>query len=232
MMYNLCMNLVLNKAVPAQVSVLHQSFMWMFVGLIITGFSSLFVASNPQLIHALYSNALFYYGLIFAELGLVLFLSMRIQTLSFGAALTSFLAYSILNGITLSSIFLLYASVSIASVFFITALVFGIMAFYGYTTNKDLTSIGNLAIMALIGIIIASVVNIFLRNSAFSYLLSYFSILIFIGLTAYDTQKIKNMSTANSIESGNQGIFGALTLYLDFINIFLNLLRVLGKRRN
>ncbi len=213
-----------------QIETIHQAFTWMFFGLMVTGLSALYVASNQVLITTLYSNSILFYGLIIAELALVFFLSLRITALSFGTALTSYLAYSVLNGITLSAIFLVYTSASIASVFFISALIFGVMAFYGYVTKSDLTSIGNLALMALIGVILASVVNIFLKNNTVSYVLSYITIFIFVGLTAYDTQKIKNLSTNGN--SNNLGILGALTLYLDFINIFLSLLRILGRRRD
>jgi FtsH-binding integral membrane protein len=213
-----------------QVNAMHQSFLWMCIGLILTAFSSVFIAGSPALIATIYGNSLVFYGLIIAELALVFFLSLRITHLSFGAALLSFLVYAVLNGVTLASIFLVYTGTSIASTFFISALVFGVMAVYGYTTKRDLTTIGNLAFMGLIGIILASLVNFFLKNDTFSYVLSYLAVAIFIGLTAYDTQKIKQM--AQNSESQNIGIIGALTLYLDFINIFLNLLRILGKRRN
>ncbi len=217
------------KSIPAEISLINQSFAWMFVGLCVTGLSSIVVASTPALIDALFSNSILFFGLMLAELALVFFLSLRINKMSYEAAVASFVGYAFLNGLTLSSIFLLYTSTSVASTFFITAAVFGTMAVFGYTTKKDLTTVGNLAIMALIGVIIASVVNIFLRNSGFSYILSYLTIAIFIGLTAYDTQKIKNMSgQANK----NLGVLGALMLYLDFVNIFINLLRIFGRRRN
>jgi FtsH-binding integral membrane protein len=213
----------------AQVSILNQSFAWMFVGLVLTALSSLFVASNPPLINGLMSNPILFYGLIFAELGLVFYLSLRITKMSFGAAIASFVGYAILNGVTLASIFLAYTATSIASVFFISALVFGGMALYGYTTKKDLTAIGSLALMALIGVIIATIVNIFLKSTALNYVLSYLTVVIFIGLTAYDTQKLKNMHSTSM--SQNLGVLGALMLYLDFINIFLSLLRIFGRSR-
>ena len=217
------------KSVPLEISIINQSFAWMFVGLVVTGLSAIFVASSPALINALYTNSILFFGLMIAELGLVFFLSLRINKMSYEAAVASFVSYSFLNGLTLSSIFLLYTSTSVASVFFITALVFGTMAVYGYTTKKDLTTIGSLAFMGLIGVILASIVNIFLRNSGFNYILSYLTIAIFIGLTAYDTQKIKNIS-GNA--SKNLGVLGALMLYLDFVNIFINLLRIFGRRRS
>jgi FtsH-binding integral membrane protein len=199
----------------------------MFVGLMVSGIASLVIASHQVLMTTIYANSLLFFGLIIAELALVFFLSLRIQAMSFGTALVSFLVYAVLNGITLSSIFLLYTSTSVATTFLTTALVFGAMALYGYTTKRDLTTIGNLAVMALIGLILASVVNLFLNSSAVSYVLSYLSIVIFVGLTAYDTQKLKNLEG-----SENLGILGALMLYLDFINIFLNLLRIMGRRKD
>lgn len=225
------MQLAINRDISVtHINVINQSFLWMFIGLITTGVASLIVVSNQTLVAAIYSNSIVFFGLIIAELALVFFLSLRITKISFGTAVMSFCVYSLLNGVTLASIFLIYTATSIASTFFITALVFGVMAFYGYTTKRDLTSIGNLAFMGLIGVIIASVVNMFLKNNMFSYILSYLSIAIFIGLTAYDTQKIKQMESEVDIK--NLGVLGALMLYLDFINIFLNLLRILGRRRD
>ena len=225
------MQVTLNQEITAtNVSIIHQSFLWMCIGLSITAFSSLLVASNQTLVNAISANSLVFFGLIIAELALVFFLSVRITKISFETALVSFLAYSLLNGVTLSAIFLLYTGASIVSTFFVSAGAFGIMALYGYTTKKDLTTIGNLALMALFGIILASIVNIFLHNDAFGFVLSCIAVIIFIGLTAYDTQKIKQL--AYTSRSANFGIVGALTLYLDFINIFLNLLRIMGRRRD
>jgi FtsH-binding integral membrane protein len=149
-------------------------------------------------------------------------------------AIGLFLLYSALNGLTMSIIFLIYTSASIASTFFITAGTFGVMSAYGYFTKKDLTSIGNIAFMGLIGIIIASIVNIFLQSSMLYWLVTYAGVLVFVGLTAYDTQKIKKMSLEMDIESeeGSKGaIMGALALYLDFINMFIFLLRIFGQRK-
>jgi FtsH-binding integral membrane protein len=202
---------------------------WMCVGLVITAFSAFFISSSPTLVNDLDSNGLIFFGLIALELILVWILGRKILTMPFEEAVAAFLLYSFLNGLTLSSIFLIYTNTSIVATFFITAALFGLMAFYGYTTGRDLTAIGSLAFMALIGLIIASVVNIFLKSDAFSYVLSYLSIVIFIGLTAYDTQKIKHLG--DNSYSQNLGVLGALTLYLDFINIFLDILRIFGKSR-
>lgn len=213
-----------------QVNVINQAFIWMCVGLAASTVSSLFVATSPGLLKLIYGNMIVFYGLIIGELALVFFLNLRISKMSFGAALMGFLAYSVLNGATISAIFLIYTGVSIITTFGAAAALFGAMAVYGYSTQRDLTKIGNLAIMALIGVIIASVVNIFLKSDSFSYILSYIAIAVFVALTAYDTQKLKQMSSMSG--STNLGILGALMLYLDFINIFLNLLRILGRRRD
>ncbi len=202
----------------------------MFVGLLCTGIVSLMVAANTALVNLIFSNMIVFFGLLLAELALVFFVSARIQKMSFGAAVTCFLLYSLLNGVTLSMIFLIYTSNSVAVTFLVSSLLFGVMALYGITTKRDLTSFGNLAIMALIGVILASVVNFFLKSDTFSYIISILAVAIFIGLTAYDTQKIKRLAENGASE--NMGILGALTLYLDFINLFLNLLRLLGRRRD
>ena len=222
--------MALDKISSTSVSTVNQSMGWMCVGLLITAFSALFVSSSSRLVNDLYSNGLIFFGLITLELVLVVVLSTKVITMPFEEAIATFLLYSFLNGLTLSSIFLAYTSTSIVATFFVTAALFGVMAFYGYTTGRDLTAVGNLAFMALIGLIIASVVNFFLRSNTFSYVLSYLSIIIFIGLTAYDTQKIKQIG--ENSDSRNLGILGALTLYLDFINIFLDILRLFGKARN
>lgn len=202
----------------------------MFVGLLCTGIVSLLVAGNQAIVNLIYSNMLIFFGLILAELALVFFVSARIQKMSFGAAVSSFLLYSFLNGITLSLIFLIYTANSIAVTFLIASLLFGVMALYGITTKRDLTSVGSLAFMGLIGVILASVMNFFLRSDTFSYVISFIAVAVFIGLTAYDTQKIKRM--AENGANDNMGILGALTLYLDFINLFLHLLRLLGRHRD
>ena len=202
----------------------------MFVGLMCTGVMSFVIASNAAFVNLIFSNMLVFFGLILVELGLVFFLSARIQRISYGTALVCFLLYSLLNGVTLWAIFLIYTANSVAVTFLITGVLFGVMALYGFTTKRDLTSIGNLALMALIGVILVSVVNLFLQSDTLTYVISFVAIAIFIGLTAYDTQKIKRMAENGASE--NMGILGALTLYLDFINLFLNLLRLLGKRSN
>jgi FtsH-binding integral membrane protein len=221
--------MALNRTSSVAINTINQSMGWMCVGLVITAFSAFFISSSSMLVSDINENGLIFFGLIGLELVLILILSSKILTMPFEEAVAAFLLYSFLNGLTLSSIFLIYTNTSIVATFFITAALFGVMAFYGYITGRDLTAVGSLAFMALIGLIIASVVNLFLKSSAFSYILSYLSIVIFIGLTAYDTQKIKRLGYNSN--SQNLGILGALTLYLDFINIFLDILRLFGKSR-
>ena len=213
---------------------MRKVYVWMTLALVITGFTAYFVATNPTALSLIYSNQLVFWALIIAELGLVIGLSAAINRLSLTTATLMFVLYSVVNGVTMASIFLVYTLSSIASVFFITAATFGAMALYGYFTKKDLTSWGRFLFMALIGIIIASVVNIFVGSSGLSLIVSYIGVLVFVGLTAYDSQKIKEMlSTAANQGEGMQklALLGALTLYLDFINLFLHLLRILGSSR-
>ncbi len=217
---------------------MNKVYAWMSGALLITGFVAWWAATTPAFLQLLYPpqggvNKLLFYGLIGAELGLVFWLSSRIQSMTSERASLLFVVYAVLNGLTLSTIFLVYTAASISSVFFITAGTFGAMSFYGYTTKKDLTSWGNLLFMALIGLIIATVVNFFLKSSMLYYILNYVGVLIFVGLTAYDTQKVKRMAVqVNSEEEAKKGaIMGALTLYLDFVNLFIYLLRLFGDRR-
>lgn len=217
---------------------MNKVYAWMSGALLITAFVAWWAATTPAFLEILYPpqggiNKLLFYGLIGAELGLVVWLSARIQSMTAERASLLFILYSVLNGLTMSTIFLLYTSASISTTFFITAGTFGTMSFYGYTTKKDLTSWGNLLFMGLIGLIIATVVNMFLQSSVMAYILNYVGVLVFVGLTAYDTQKIKRMAgQMNSEEDAKKGaIMGALTLYLDFINLFLYLLRLFGDRK-
>ena len=172
-------------------------------------------------------------ALVVAELALVIYLSARIARMSFASAMVSFLAYSFLNGLTLSVVFLAYTKSSIASTFFVTAGTFAAMSLYGYFTKKDLSSWGNLFFMALIGLIIATIVNVFWANTTLYWITTYAGVLIFVGLTAYDTNRIKQMLANQEVNEGTQklALLGALTLYLDFINMFLYLLRIFGDRR-
>jgi hypothetical protein len=210
-------------------------YAWMSMALMITALVAAYVASSPEMIRAIFGNRVLFYVLIFGELGLVMFLSAALNRMSAMTATILFIAYSAVNGLTLSVIFLVYTAGSIGTTFLVTAGTFGAMSIYGYTTKRDLTSMGNLLFMALIGFVIASVVNIFLQSTVFYWVCTYIGILIFVGLTAYDTQKLKEMSaegfeTSEGMRKG--AIMGALALYLDFINLFLLLLRLFGNRRN
>jgi len=228
-----------NSIALSQIEIEQRSFItkvywWMSSALLITGLVALYTASTPALINTIISNNILFFGLIIGEIGLVVYISRSIGKMSAQTATFAFIGYSVLNGLTLSVIFLIYTATSIASTFFITAGTFGIMSIYGYFTKRDLTSIGGLLTMALIGVIIAMVVNMFLNSDSLSFIISIIGVLVFVGLTAYDTQKIKKMS--GTIEDGTEmatkaAIMGALALYLDFINLFLFFLRLVGNRR-
>jgi inner membrane protein ybhL len=205
---------------------------WMMLALAVSGIAA-FVTANTSLVRVIYGNPIVPLALVVVELILVGVLSLRIRSMSFGTAVGTFIAYSLVNGLTLASIFLVYASSSIAQVFFVSALMFGGMSLYGMKTKSDLRSAGRYLFMALIGIIIASLVNVFLRSSGLDWLISIIAVVVFTGLTAYDTQKLMTISVYSdgSDNFKKVAVIGALQLYLDFINIFLSLLRLFGKRR-
>jgi len=210
---------------------------WMVLGLVITGFIAFYVAQSEFFTRLIYGNPLVFWGLIIAELVLVFSISGRIDRMSGQTATGLFLLYSALNGATLSFVFMAYSGASITRVFFITAGTFAASSIYGMTTKRDLTSFGSFLFMGLVGIIIASVVNLFIRSSAMTMLISYIGVLVFVGLTAYDTQRIKDMALSRpaNLEADVQrkgAILGALALYLDFINLFLMLLRIFGGGRD
>ena len=220
----------------AVATLMRNMYAWMAIALTITGFTAFAVANSYSLIYAIATNSILFYGLIFAELGLVYFLSSRIFRMSFATAGLLFAVYSIINGVTLSLIFLIYELGSIVSTFFITAGTFGAMAVVGSFLKKDLSIIGRFALMALIGLIIAGVVNIFMRSEGFSFIIAIIGVLVFTALTAYDAQKMKNLIAENGYEVNENtqklALIGALELYLDFVNLFLYLLRLLGSRRD
>lgn len=229
-------NLIGNYASKAAQSTLLRSvYVWMTLALIITGFVSMYVAQSYQLVSFIFGNRLALWGMLIAELAVVFYLSARINSISFTKATVMFIIYSILNGATLASIFLVYTMSSIASTFFVAAGTFGVMALYGYVTKSDLTRIGNICLMALIGLIIATLVSMFWQDSMLQMIITYVGVILFVGLTAYDSQKIKRLLTADGIEVTEEtqkiALLGALTLYLDFINLFLYLLRLLGDRK-
>ncbi|MEN9933893.1 MAG: inner membrane protein YbhL [Chloroflexota bacterium] len=214
--------------------VMNQVYAWMTAGLLVTGAVASFVASSDALTALIFGNPIMFFGLFIVQIVMVLGLSAGISRLSPAVATTIFVAYAALNGLTLSAIFLAYTTASIASTFFITAGTFGAMSLYGYTTKRDLTGVGNIAFMALIGLLIASVVNIFMRSEGLYWIITYAGVLIFVALTAWDTQKIKHMTqqVTDETSAGRVAVLGALTLYLDFINLFLYLLRIFGARRD
>jgi len=213
-----------------QNDLIRKVYAWMGAGLAITAFMALVTLSSPAIFNAVLGNKLIFYGLIIGELALVFTLSGAINRLSAAAATLIFIAYATLNGITLSVVFLAYTANSITSTFVITSGMFGAMSIYGSMTKRDLTSWGSFLFMGLIGVVIASVVNIFVGSSAVSWVVSGIGVILFTGLTAYDTWKIKEMA-AQGTEGRKPAIIGALTLYLDFINLFLMLLRFTGNRR-
>ena len=205
----------------------------MSLGLLATAITSFLVLSSQTVMNVLFSNAATMWILFAAELGLVIYLSARIDKLSSGTANALFYAYSILNGVALSPIFLIYTGASIATTFAITAGTFGAMSIFGYVTRQDLTKFGSFLFMALLGLIVCIVVNMFMHNSTFELLISGAGVLIFVGLTAWDTQSIKRMcAEAGPDEMGKVATMGALSLYLDFINLFLYLLRFFGSSRD
>lgn len=218
-----------------QATLMRNVYTWMTLALVITGFVALYVAKSYTLLSMIIENRMLFWGLLIAEVGLVIYLSARIHRIAFSTATLLFIAYSILNGVTLSFIFMVYTMSSIATTFFVTAGTFGAMALYGYVTKKDLSRLGNICIMALMGLIIASLVNLFLHNSMMDLIISSIGVLLFTGLTAYDSQKIKQLLTGDELEVNDTtqkiALMGAMTLYLDFINLFLYLLRFLGDRK-
>ena len=201
----------------------------MATGLTITAIVAMITSSTPALVQAILGNGILFFGLLIVELVMVWYLAAEVEKMSVPAATATFIGYSALNGLTLSLIFLLYIATSIASTFAITAGTFAVMSIYGYTTKRDLTSFGSLLFMGLIGIIIASIINMFFFNQTVYWIITYIGILIFVGLTAYDTQRMKNMAmlgAEGTLEFRKEAIIGALALYLDFINLFLLLLRL------
>lgn len=216
-------------------SFIQSVYGWMAFGLGITGLVAMVIANSPTMLQLIFGNQLIFFGLIIAELALVFSISARINRMQASTATGLFLLYAALNGATLSFIFIAFTRASIASTFFICAGTFAACSIYGYVTKKDLTSLGGFLFMGLIGIIIASVVNIFLRSPMIYWIISYLGVAIFMGLTAYDTQKIKSMAHSQpaDLEAGvirKGAIMGALSLYLDFINMFIFMLYIFGGR--
>lgn len=220
-------------AVSLTNSVMRRVYLKMFLAMIVTAVTSVFVAGNEAILTLIFSSRVAPIVLLVLQVGVVLILSGRIQKLSTGTASLLFYLYSVLTGVTLSVILLVYTASSIAQTFFITAAVFAAMSIYGYFTSNDLSRFGSIMFMSLIGLIVCSLVNMFFKSSTMDWIISFAGVLIFIGLTAWDTQKIKYM-TAYADESmvGKIATIGALNLYLDFVNLFLYLLRFFGDSRD
>ena len=211
--------------------VMRSVYLRMFLGLLATAFTAMFVKSQESLMLAIFENKIFFWGLIIAEFACVIGISGAINKISTAMAVLLFFVYAIINGVTLASIFRVFEISTIAQTFFITAGVFGAMSAYGYLTRADLSKFGAFLFMALIGLIITSVVNIFMGSETLDWVISLVCVGIFIGLTAWDTQKIKMMvMQSNGYNVGKIATLGALSLYLDFINLFLYLLRIFGSR--
>jgi FtsH-binding integral membrane protein len=209
----------------------------MCIGLALTGFIAYFVSTSEAMVNLIFGNSILFFVLILGELGLVFAIAGAVNRMSAATATFLFVLYSALNGVTLSFIFLVYASATIFKTFFVCSGTFLACSIYGWSTKRDLTSLGGFFFMGLVGIIIASLANLFIRSSAMSMIISYIGVFVFIGLTAYDTQKIKNMALAQpeGLDGGvirKGAILGALSLYLDFINLFLMLLRIFGGGRD
>ncbi|WP_312582671.1 Bax inhibitor-1/YccA family protein [Atlantibacter hermannii] len=212
-----------------------QVYGWMTCGLLLTAFIAWYAANTPAVMMFVFQSQITFFGLIIAQLALVFILSGLVHKMSGALATTLFMLYSALTGLTMASIFLVYTSSSIASTFVVAGGMFGVMSLYGYTTKRDLSGFGNMLFMALIGIIIASLVNFWLKSEALMWVVTYIGVIVFVGLTAYDTQKLKNIGQQIDVSHRENlrkySILGALTLYLDFINLFLMLLRIFGNRR-
>jgi FtsH-binding integral membrane protein len=229
-----------NGSVASQAGTGLQTYMaqvygWMTCGLLLTAFVAWFAARTPAVMELVFASRVTFFGLIIAQLALVFVLSGLVHKLSGATATALFMLYSALTGVTMASIFLVYTYSSIASTFVVTGGMFGVMSFYGYTTKRDLSRMGSLLFMALIGIVLASLVNIWLKSTPLMWAITYIGVLVFVGLTAYDTQKLKNIGEGIDVDDRENlrrySILGALTLYLDFINLFLMLLRIFGNRR-
>ncbi len=213
---------------------MQQVYLWMTIALTVTAFAAYFVSSSQALLNVFFANMFMQIVLILAVFGLVFFISARIHTMSQGAATGFFMLYAALMGVMLAPILIIYTKSSIASTFFITAGMFAGMSVFGMVTKRDLSGMGSFMIMGLWGIILASIVNIFLGSTMLEFVISMVGVIVFTGLTAYDTQKIKEMGESAPIDDAlamrRGAILGAMTLYLDFINLFLMLLRLLGNR--
>lgn len=212
---------------------LRKVYGWMFLGLGITAFVAHSVASSPDIVRALVGNQLAFFALFAVELGLVFYLSARVSSMAPANAAALFVVYSALNGVTLSVILLVYTGATIATTFLVTAAMFGALAIYGTVTTRSLAGVGQFVMMGLVGLILCSVISVFWHNDALEFLISVVGVIVFTGLTAWDAQRLRQMATAlPGGRVGSYAVVGALSLYLDFINLFLMLLRLQGGRRD
>jgi FtsH-binding integral membrane protein len=212
---------------------LRSVYSWMCGGLAITAFVAYVMAGSPRLVYTLATSPLLFWGVIIAQFGLVVVLSARVQSMAPSTASMLFVLYSALTGVTISFVLLAYTGASVATTFVVTAGMFGALALYGTVTSRSLAGMGQFLFMGLVGVVLASVVGIFWHNDLLQFLISFVGVVVFTGLTAYDAQRLRNMALAMpSGQTGSYAIVGALALYLDFINLFLMLLRFFGNRRD
>ncbi|MDE6159249.1 MAG: Bax inhibitor-1/YccA family protein [Bacteroidaceae bacterium] len=213
---------------------MNRVYGWMALALVVSALSAVFTAGSPAMLRFVFGSRFTFFGLIIAELGLVWYLSSRIMTLKFATAAALMGLYSVLNGVVLSSVLLVYAEATVQAAFLATGVTFAVMSAIGYFTKTDLTRMGSILLMALVGVIVATVVNLFLRSDGLTTVITYVGLLIFIGLTAYDTQKIKQTLAVQEeygmhVDVRKIALMGALNLYLDFINMFLYILRLMDR---
>ncbi len=209
---------------------MYATYLWMGIGLCVTGFVAMAVASMPAVLSFFYYNRIMLFGVLIAEIGLVFYLASHLMKMEYSKARNLFLIYSALNGISMAGIFIVYTGSSIAATFLVTAVTFGVMCLYGYITKTDLSRFGNIMFMGLIGIIVASFANMFIASSGFSKAITYIGVLLFCGITAYDTQYLKKIALSTTDEGAllKLSLYGALKLYLDFINMFMFMLRLMN----
>lgn len=226
---------LVQPAVGGVQALMTQIYGWMTCGLLLTAFVAWYAANNERIMFFVFSSRITFFGLIIAQLAVVFVLSGMVHRLSGAMATALFMLYSALTGLTMSAIFIAYTASSIASTFLITAGMFAVMSLYGYTTKRDLSRLGSMMMMGLIGILLASLVNFWLKSPALTWAITYIGVLVFVGLTAWDTQQLRQMATQvdprDAQSSRRYAIMGALRLYLDFINLFMMLLRIAGDRR-
>ncbi|OCL25382.1 hypothetical protein U472_13605 [Orenia metallireducens] len=226
--------LSLGQIEAEQRNFIRKVYSWMALALVITAVVAIGTISSRTMLTLILGNSTVFYGLLIGELLLVMFLSARVDRMSVRTATLSFITYSVINGLTISVIFLVYTGGSIVSTFFIAASIFGFMSAYGYYTDNDLSNVGSICLMGLFGLIIATIINLFFYSSVLYWITTYAGVIIFTALTAYDTQKIKEMNVIGNEgtdEDTKESIIGALVLYLDFINLFLYLLRIFGRKK-